>query len=526
MSDETATTELGSIELRDDASGDGRSISGYALRWSDQTAAGGTKEYGSARESFRRGAFAQAIAAIKRLPIIDRHGDAATVVGYADQLTEDEVGLRFGGRLLTSQAARDYAERVANGIDGVSVEFLPGQVLRQAGAVQHTAVRRLVAIAGSYMPAYAGASAAVRDQEVIAMDETTAAVEPITTAAAAATIPQQQDVRGIVREEVAELRRSLAESALANAGVDQYAALRGISSLGELMVATRDNAELRHVMARALTDQIGANNPGVMTPGVLQDVKGIVNAARPAISSWGAVPLDGSGMSVDFPYFDGNLGTLVAAQATQKTEITSVRVDIKKGTAAVQTLAGGSDIAYQLIRRSSPAYLEAYGRIMLSAYAAVSDGTFTNAIEGTAGLGSITLDWTTATLDLMREALFLASTQVQDLTGSPAAFVQCGATVFVEIGGKLNPQGESNGQVGDASAASLSPVISGLRVIYNPAVNAGAALVSNSTTAAWFEDGPYQVSDEDVAKLGRDVAVWGLGAPAVYQPAAIIVIKP
>jgi hypothetical protein len=379
-------------------------------------------------------------------------------------------------------------------------------------------VRTLVAIAGSYMPAYQGAMAAVRN-EVQDMTEETPAV------AIEAAAPQMPDVRGIVREEIAELRRSLAETAIVQTA-DAYSAVRGIGSIGELFVAARDNSELRHVMSRVLADQITDNNPGVTTPGVLADIKGIVNAGRPAITSWGREPMTGSGMSVDFPYFDGNLGALVAAQTTQKTEITSVRVDIKKGAAAILTLAGGSDIAYQLISRSSPSYLEAYARIMLSAYAAVSDGTFTNAIEGTSGLGSVTLNWETASLDDMREAIFLASVQVQDLTGRPAEFVQASATAFVNLGGKLNPQGEPNGQAGSASAATLRPVISGIPVIYNPAINAATAIVSNSSTAGWHEDGPFQVSAEDVAKLGRDVAVWGLGAPAVYQPAAIIVLKP
>jgi hypothetical protein len=46
-------------------------------------------------------------------------------------------------------------------------------------------------------------------------------------------------------------------------------------------------------------------------------------------------------------------------------------------------------------------------------------------------------------------------------------------------------------------------------------------LVSNESTAGWHEDGPFQIDDDDVAKLGRNYAIWGLGATAVYQPSAI-----
>ena len=46
-------------------------------------------------------------------------------------------------------------------------------------------------------------------------------------------------------------------------------------------------------------------------------------------------------MSVDWPYFNGDLSTIVGEQVTQKSEITSVRVDLLKGTRAIKTFAGG-----------------------------------------------------------------------------------------------------------------------------------------------------------------------------------------
>ncbi len=56
-------------------------------------------------------------------------------------------------------------------------------------------------------------------------------------------------------------------------------------------------------------------------------------------------------------------------------------------------------------------------------------------------------------------------------------------------------------------------------------MDAGTAIVSNRLTAAWHEDGPFQASEEDVAKLGRNVAYWGMGAPAVYLPAGVVIVE-
>lgn len=511
---------LGHVAIRESPTGDGRTIEGVALPWDASTT--GTPEYGSARESFERGAFAGAIERLagRSIAYLDRHD--GTVIG-AVQVSEGDPGLMFGGRLLSSQAATDYAERVQAGVDGVSLEFLPGKVRRGRETVTHTAVDQLLAIAGTHAPAYQGAQAAVREVHTVTdiREVEPPAPEPPTE--------PQPDPRAIIRAELETFRRELAERP-ATTEVDPYARLRAYRNLGDIVWAiAREDAEsteLRDVFVRALADQVTTNNAGVMTPGVLGEVRRIVGQSRPGIESFGREPLTGEGMNVEWPYFAGNLGTLVGEQITQKTEITSARVDLLKGSTPIKTYAGGSDISYQLIRRSSPSYLDAYSRILLAAYAAVTNTVFVNTIEGDTGTGKIVLDLTAGgTTDAaIRQALFQASVMVQDATGSPATFVLASASAFIRIGGALNPAGTQNGQMGDASAATLAPELSGLPIRYDPNVNAGNAVVSNGRTAAWHEDGPFQATEEDVARLGRNVAYWGMGATAIYIPAGIVEI--
>jgi hypothetical protein len=95
--------------------------------------------------------------------------------------------------------------------------------------------------------------------------------------------------------------------------------------------------------------------------------------------------------------------------------------------------------------------------------------------------------------------------------------------VFIQIGGVLTPPPVLNA-LGTAQASTLSPNVSGLPIYYSPNVAAGKMLVSNRLAAAWHEDGPFQASEEDVAKLGTNVAFYGMGAASVYIPAGVVVV--
>lgn len=282
--------------------------------------------------------------------------------------------------------------------------------------------------------------------------------------------------------------------------------------------------------ARALADQVTTNNPGVIPPGWLSEVFGIIDMGRPVITAIGTRPLPAAGMDIDWPYFAGDLHALVGQQMTEKTEITSVRVDLLKASVPLKTYAGGSDISWQLIRRSQPSYREAYLRIMQAAYGVVTDNVVSDALPAVVGGGHVEFDWTAADPNgnLLRGAIFEASAKVQTATGRPASVVLAASDVFLKFGSMpmLVPSTYGTQNVsGTATASTLDVSVSGLRVVLAPDMAAGTAVVTNSMAAAWFEDGPMAVSAQDVAKLGENVAVWGMGAFAALIPAGIVVMS-
>ena len=208
-------------------------------------------------------------------------------------------------------------------------------------------------------------------------------------------------------------------------------------------------------------------------------------------------------MELDWPYLDPalNLDTIVAKQAAEKTQIASVKVKILKGSQPIDTYAGGSDVSYQLIRRSSPSYREAYVRILAIAYARATEAAFEAQLLAVAGSSAVLT--ATATADQVRAFLFAASAIVADATGMPATVDLVAPAEFARLGGLPNlwPTAYgTNNIAGTAQASTLSVNISGLPIIRAPFLTGNTHLVLNGESARWHEDGPFPIQADDVVE--------------------------
>jgi hypothetical protein len=162
-------------------------------------------------------------------------------------------------------------------------------------------------------------------------------------------------------------------------------------------------------------------------------------------------------------------------------------------------------------------------RILAIAYARATEAAFEAQLLAVAGSSLILT--ATATADQVRAFLFAASSLVEDATGSPASADLVSPTEFNRLGGLANlwPAGYGTSNVaGTADAASLRINIAGLPIIRAPFLTGNTHLVLNSESAAWHEDGPFPISAEDVAKLGQNVAIWGMGTGATTVPKGIV----
>ena len=266
-----------------------------------------------------------------------------------------------------------------------------------------------------------------------------------------------------------------------------------------------------------------------MPPSWMSEIRGIVDLGRRAITALsGPMSPGASGMTVNWPYYEGSLAEIVSIQNAQKDEVNSVQISFLKGSADLTTYAAGSDISFQLLQRSDPSYLDGHNRVMLASYAMVTDFAFTDSLWND-GSGSQAYDFAADTTGAaFREAVFSSSVSVEDATGMPASVVLVSSDVFRAIGGwsTFYPSVYSVQNVsGVADASTLRVNVSGLPVVRAPWLDTNAAynaIVTNSMSARWLEAGPSLVAADNVAQLGRDVSIYGYAASALFIPAGVI----
>jgi hypothetical protein len=484
---------------------------------------------GRYREQFDRGNLAIA----DRVPVWDQHH--GTVIGRAlpDTFAEHDDGPTVDVVLAATAAADDVIALYAAGvIDSVSMEYAPGPT-RRAGELLHR-TGTVHGIAFALNPAHDAPilehRTTTEGNQTTMTTDTAPAVMPDTPALPAPTVTTEAVTVDVLNRALADTRDDVLRTiAVRDRDTDPNGSpitrFRSLVDFADHVYTERDPAA-RELLTRSLADQITANNPGVVPPAWVNEIAGIVDRGRPVVNAFGLGSLDDAGMDVDWPYFDGDLLTMVGEQTAEKTAITSVRVDIKRGFESLATYAGGSDISYQLIRRSRPGYRDAYMRIMYAAYAAVTDRAATLAAVEAAG-SHVTYDPAGDTDgSKFRPALFAASVKIEAATGAPAGFVLAATDMFVKLGGTLPaPMYGYGAESGQAAASTLRVEVSGVPVLHAPYAADGTLLASNASAGDWFEDGPFPVAADDVEKLGQDVAVWGLGAFGAMVPAGIVVMS-
>lgn len=359
-----------------------------------------------------------------------RHGGA--IVGVGEQIVEREDGIHGTFRVAETPAGDELLALVSGEppvLRDASVVFAPQTQRISNGIVQRTAgdLRRVAIVERG---AYASAQVlAVRSDEVETEDQTTAdeVVETVERA--------EPDPRIAELESRVDKLASIATIPGAAVTADPLAAY---DNLADYTAAVYRGEADQNLLSRAAAEQVTGNNPGVLPPSWLTDVKRIVDLGRRAITAFGGPRSIGStGMTLDWPYLNSS-NTLVGVQSSEFDESTTARVDIAKGSEAILTYSGYSDISYQLLQRSEPSYREAYNRILLAAWGSVTDAAFTTALEADA-TGAVVAD------NMMGAAKSLSTSahadDIFDCTGH--GFSVGDAVVFTSLTG------------GDASTAAI-----------------------------------------------------------------------
>jgi hypothetical protein len=498
---------------------------------------------------------------------IEAQGHGNELVGRGESIEERPDGAYLTARIAGTAAGNDLLTLIREGVLGAaSVVFRPIKSLALPGGVIQRTLVELARVAVLDRGAYPSAAVvSVREaaqpaaQEAVVDEPTqdTPVETPAPTPEPVAPEPPQEDAvpptPAVMVERAApvdlapihsrldDLAQRIAVMALTPVDAPTVPELYQFESWSDFLERAKsekvivagghpDPDGLRwafaHFVARTIADQITTNNAGAIPPGWLRDTKRIIDLGRPSIAALGGpVPLPATGMEVNWPYVSST-NTIIGVQTTQKTDVTSARVDIGKGTSAIGTYAGVSDISVQLLKRSDPSYRAVYDRIMLAAWAAVTDDAFVDALlsAGTAA----TYGWDADTSgENLKAAVFAASVQVETATGLPAEAVLCATDVYQQLGRlsqivPATPAGNPSNASGTLNSRTLDVSVAGLPFVHSRGMATGNVIVTNREAAQWLEDGPFAMTADDATLLGTDVAWYSFGAAATYTPAGIV----
>jgi uncharacterized protein len=501
------TTEIRTdlaIEIRESSENDPVVATGYgrAVPYDDSTDLGGLAE------SFAPGAFDPADVIGK--PFAYRHGEP---IGTITGASNEADGLYIDFEILNTVQGRDAATLMrGNASKGLSVGFTPVESVwnKAKTAVRHTRAR-LLEVSQTHMPAYANAGVSEVREEGETMSDT--------VDTQAAEVPAV-DVEA--RESLAQLREHVASLEIKSEPIHPLAEFR---SFGHYVKAVYSG----DTENRALDVQTLADAPGLVPPVWLRDIKGVLDRGRPCISAIGGpTSAAGAGMTVNWPYFDGDLSAIVAAQAAEGDEVNSVDIDIKKGTATLATYAAGSRLSFQVIERTDPSYVTAHQRIMVGAYGTETDYVFQAGLwaNDTAGIDyDFSADSTGAAFI---EAVWAAAIDVETATGQPAEVVYVSSAVMKKLGAWSSFQAQNypvqnvggvfDGRSGRATVMGLPLVLA--REFATD--DTESAIVTNSAAIGFLEDGPRLATNDAAGNLGRDVAIYGYGVVAPYISAGVV----
>jgi phage head maturation protease len=496
-------------------------------------------------EEFARGAFAGTEPAKVYLvgPEHERHlalghnGSPDLVrrpVGRGISLDEREDGAYMTFKVARTSAGDDVLALIEDGITpGVSVEFaeIPGgtQVKTRAGRRHRVQQRvRLDAVTTTYRPAYGEHSAVLATRSHEGDTHVTETLE----APAAGVAPDERivtalekiEARGVAQdllnEKFAERFERFSEQARTDIQIPTPTP--DLPSKGQWLgtvLRMMTGEIIPDAQMRQLDDVITGDNPGVVPPAYLTELIGIIDNSRPFLATTRRLPTPDSGMQIVVPVI--NQRPTVGVQDPEKEEVSSQKTLIGTTTFDAITIAGAGDLSIQIIKRSSPSFLNLWVELLAEAYAIESEDQAIQALfNATGGVGAgNALNPANLNLGAAFMASFDAIRRPPDTiwlsTEAVAEFIDAKATTTNQ---PLYP-----GLAASATAAGgITGVISGLRPVHTPALDAhGAyAIVGPSSGFAWAEEGTFTLQADVPSKAGRDVALVGILWPMPWYPAA------
>lgn len=255
---------------------------------------------------------------------------------------------------------------------------------------------------------------------------------------------------------------------------------------------------------RVMADLITGDNLGQVPESFSTELLGVIDANRPFLGSVRKVPTPDTGVTLNMPVLTTR--PTAGVQVNEKDDVTSTETSITSTGFDAVTIAGGGDISLQLLKRSSPSYLDLYLQLLAEALSENAEAEAISALLAagvTAGTGAIdpaalTIGeaWVNARAVRQRaDTMWLSSDAV-------AAFIDAkidgtNAPLYSSLAADITVGGGPGGRV------------SGLTPVFVPALDGTGTdvVIGPSRGFAWAEDGAFTLQVDVPSKAGRDVAL-------------------
>lgn len=457
-------------------------------------------------------------------------------IGKGTSLEERDDGAYMTVKVASTASGDEVLALASDGIySGVSPEFyeLPGGTSIENRNGRRVRVHRrvnLVGLSTTYQPAYGEQSAvlAVRssqegDGQMAESQEPAAAAAP--EPAVPAIVPSidlgpvtraLDDFTERFQDRIERLEtRSRQDIVIPPAGPVKPDIHKG--HWMQTVLAILSGGRAPELQTRAMADLITTDNAGVVPEAFSTELIGVIDPRRPFLNTTRRVPTPDSGMTLNMPVLTTR--PTAGVQVNEKDDITSTTTSITSSGFDAITIAGGGDISLQLLKRSSPSYLDLYLRLLAEALAKNSE------TEAVAALLAAGITPGTGTLD--PEALVIgeawANGQAVGLVPDTMWLSSDAVAKFIDAksdgtNAPLYSGIASNFTVGGGVGGGIS----GLRPVYVPALDGSGSdvVIGPSNGFAWAEDGTFTLQVDVPAKAGRDVALVVIDWFAPLYPAA------
>lgn len=477
-------------------------------------------------ESFTQGALADID--VKNVKLFDHHERA---VGKAVQLEERSDG--GYAEFYVSKTARgdDLLELANDGALSFSPGFLPGSQTREG---VHTRLKSMPEVSLVSLPAYQGAQVlAVRESES-AMSETIEAPEVEKLEASVDLSPLERRMESI-EEGLTKLETSVSAPA---PQIQKYnlSPLRWFhaqvqetvnrnSEFVEKLEADFQSALPEILETRALDDVTGyypQATPSIDASGlVLEEFIGsqlvnVLDTRRPLFRNQGSFPMPKSG-AARIPIITQH--TEVALRTVQKSQIATRPIIVDSALHEAQWIAGGVDVALELIRTADLSVLDLIWNDLVGQFAIVSETTITDvwdaAVTATPGFQFTGVALATGTYAAFVSAVVNAALLVRTATGAPATnlFVTSAQWALllsmVDADGRriLATDGPSNADASAGFNAEAFTLPGGIVVTHVPGI--ARAYLSNGEAYRVADGGVERVEAVNVAQMGVDIGLLG-----------------